>query len=91
MVLTCHALVPEKPGPKRSLVRRYDFGMPADTVIGQARPVTRSELESDLRSLGVRAGGILMVHTRMSAIGWVIGGSQTVVEALLGSLARTAR
>lgn len=24
-----------------------------------------------------------MVHTRMSAIGWVVGGSQTVVEALL--------
>jgi aminoglycoside 3-N-acetyltransferase len=49
----------------------------------QARPVTRSELESDLRSLGIQASGILMVHTRMSAIGWVIGGSQTVVEALL--------
>jgi aminoglycoside 3-N-acetyltransferase len=36
--------------------------------------------------LGVRPGGILMVHTRMSAIGWVVGGSQTVVEALLEAL-----
>lgn len=33
--------------------------------------------------MGVRPGGVLMVHTRMSAIGWVVGGSQTVVEALL--------
>jgi aminoglycoside 3-N-acetyltransferase len=57
--------------------------MPIDRAIGQARPVTRSELERDLRSLGVQAGGILMVHSRLSAIGWVVGGSQTVVEALL--------
>lgn len=57
--------------------------MPTDRAIGQGRPVTRSGLERDLRSLGVQAGGILMVHTRMSAIGWVVGGSQTVVEALL--------
>jgi aminoglycoside 3-N-acetyltransferase len=60
--------------------------MPTDRAIEQARPVTRLELENDLRSLGVQASGILMVHTRMSAIGWVVGGSQTVVEALLGVL-----
>lgn len=57
--------------------------MPTDKAIAQGRPVTRSELERDLRFLGVQPGGILMVHTRMSAIGWVVGGSQTVVEALL--------
>ena len=50
------------------------------------RPVTRSELARDLRSLGVRAGTILMVHTRMSAIGWVVGGSETVVRSLLDAL-----
>jgi aminoglycoside 3-N-acetyltransferase len=58
-------------------------GMPTDKAIAHGRPVTRSELERDLRFLGVQPGGILMVHTRMSAIGWVVGGSQTVVEALL--------
>jgi aminoglycoside 3-N-acetyltransferase len=60
--------------------------MPTNKAIGQARPVTRSELERDLRSLGMQASGIVMLHTRMSAIGWVVGGSQTVVEALLGIL-----
>jgi aminoglycoside 3-N-acetyltransferase len=48
--------------------------------------VTRSRLAADLRRLGVRAGGIMMVHTRMSALGWVVGGSETVVRALLDAL-----
>jgi aminoglycoside 3-N-acetyltransferase len=48
--------------------------------------VTRSHLAADLRRLGVQEGGITMVHTRMSAIGWVVGGSETVVRALLDAL-----
>jgi aminoglycoside 3-N-acetyltransferase len=48
--------------------------------------VTRSRLAQDLRRLGVREGGITMVHTRMSAIGWVVGSSETVVRALLDAL-----
>jgi len=60
--------------------------MPAAEVMQDTRPVTRSDLARDLRGLGVRAGGVLMVHTRMSAIGWVVGGAQTVVTALLDVL-----
>src|ERR1051326_642955 len=61
-------------------------GMPAAEVMQGTRPVTRSGLVRDLRGLGVRPGGVLMVHTRMSAIGWVVGGAQTVVTALLDVL-----
>lgn len=61
-------------------------GVPADGVPRRARPVTRSELLAGLRALGVRPGGILMVHTRMSALGWVVGGSQAIVEALLAAV-----
>ena len=60
--------------------------MPAAEVMQDTRPVTRSGLARDLRRLGVRPGGVLMVHTRMSAIGWVVGGAQTVVTALLDVL-----
>jgi aminoglycoside 3-N-acetyltransferase len=49
-------------------------------------PVTRSALAADLRRLGVERAGTLMVHTRMSAIGWIVGGSETVVRALLEAL-----
>jgi len=50
------------------------------------RAITRPELAADLHALGLREAGIVMVHTRMSAIGWVIGGSETVVRALLDAL-----
>jgi aminoglycoside 3-N-acetyltransferase len=48
--------------------------------------VTQARLAADLRALGLRAGAIAMVHTRMSALGWVVGGSEAVVRALLGAL-----
>lgn len=48
--------------------------------------VTRSDLVRDLGALGVRPGGVLIVHTRRSAIGWVAGGAETVVTALLDVL-----
>lgn len=48
--------------------------------------IGRSALAEQLRALGVQAGGIAMVHTRMSALGWVLGGSETVVRALLDAL-----
>ncbi|MDF1487300.1 aminoglycoside N(3)-acetyltransferase [Tessaracoccus caeni] len=45
-------------------------------------PVTRSQLVADLRSLGLPAGATVMVHTSLRSLGWVIGGPQTVLEAL---------
>jgi aminoglycoside 3-N-acetyltransferase len=48
--------------------------------------IGREQLGAQLRRLGLREGAIAMVHTRMSALGWVIGGSETVVRALLDVL-----
>jgi aminoglycoside 3-N-acetyltransferase len=48
--------------------------------------VTRAALAAALRALGLEPGGAVMVHTRMSALGWVVGGSETVVRALLDAL-----
>jgi aminoglycoside 3-N-acetyltransferase len=60
--------------------------VPGDVPPEGVRPVTRSELVRDLRTLGIRPGSVLMVHTRMSAIGWVVGGADVVVMALLDVL-----
>lgn len=47
-----------------------------------ASPVTRSQLEADLAALGVQPGSTVMVHTSLRSLGWVVGGPQTVIEAL---------
>lgn len=49
-------------------------------------PVTYTRLRSDLAALGVRPGAALMVHARLSAVGWIPGGADTVVQALLDTL-----
>ena len=48
--------------------------------------VTRSRLVNDLGRLGVGAGGVVMVHCRLSALGHLVGGAETVVRALLDAL-----
>ena len=45
--------------------------------------MTRLRLAHDLEKLGLGAGGATMVHCRMSALGHVVGGAESVVRALL--------
>ena len=58
----------------------------AKAVALSDRPRTRESLAGELRGLGVRRGSVLLVHTSLSALGWVCGGAVTVVQALLDVL-----
>jgi aminoglycoside 3-N-acetyltransferase len=48
--------------------------------------VMRSGLVDDFRRLGVGAGGVVIVHCRLSALGHVVGGAEVVVRALFDAL-----
>ena len=45
--------------------------------------VTEEQLCEDLRSAGIQAGDVLMVHSALSKIGNVDGGAETVIRALI--------
>lgn len=49
-------------------------------------PVTRAGLADDLRRLGLAAGDLVLVHSSLSRLGFVVGGAVTVVRALLDVL-----
>ena len=47
---------------------------------------TPTQLRADLRALGVEPGSVLMVHTALSKVGFIPGGAQAMIEALLDVL-----
>ena len=45
--------------------------------------ITKKEIVDQLRELGVNPGMILEVHAALSSFGYVCGGAQAVVDALI--------
>ena len=50
--------------------------------------ITRSRLVSDLKKLGFTSGETLMLHVSVKSIGWIVGGPDMVIQALLDVLGR---
>ncbi len=46
------------------------------------KPVTKNDILSAFKEVGLGSGQTVMVHTSLSSIGYVCGGAQTVIEAL---------
>ena len=46
-------------------------------------PITKTRLIQDLREIGVETGDVLIVHSSMSSVGWIVGGARTIIEALM--------
>jgi len=50
--------------------------------------VTQNDIEEAMRKIGVRAGDCILVHSSLSSMGFVEGGADTVIDALLGVLGK---
>lgn len=57
-----------------------------DAIERVETPVTTATITSDLTTLGIDSGDTLLVHASLSALGWVVGGAQAVVDALMETL-----
>ena len=44
-------------------------------------PITQFTIQDDLARLGVKPGMVILVHSSLSAMGWVCGGSVAVILA----------
>ncbi|MFK4804649.1 aminoglycoside N(3)-acetyltransferase [Microbacterium sp. ZW CA_36] len=55
----------------------------------QAEPHTLASIAQDLRSLGLSEGDTLLLHGSQRSLGFVVGGTQTVVQAILDVLGPT--
>ena len=49
-------------------------------------PITKTRLVTDLKKLGIASGDTLMLHASVKAIGWIVGGPDIVIQALLDVL-----
>jgi aminoglycoside 3-N-acetyltransferase len=57
-----------------------------DAVERTPDPIPTDRLVSDLRDLGVAAGDTVLVHSSLSALGWVSGGAPAAVDALMAAV-----
>jgi aminoglycoside 3-N-acetyltransferase len=46
-------------------------------------PITKDSLIQDFQKLGLRVGDVVIVHSSMSKIGWIVGGEMAVISALM--------
>jgi aminoglycoside N3'-acetyltransferase len=58
-------------------------------LVRPSQMISRAQLVRDLRQTGLRAGMDVIVHSSLSAIGYVKGGAGTVIDALLDVLGKT--
>ncbi len=58
----------------------------AGAIAAATQPATVASLTAQLRALGPLDGSVVIAHTSLSTLGWVAGGAQAVVMAMLDAL-----
>lgn len=57
-------------------------------VIGKENYVTKYDIKRGLEQLGLRNGDVVIVHSSLSSFGFVEGGAETVISALLETVGK---
>jgi len=57
-----------------------------DIINKTITPNTIESLKDDFKSLGVKKGDIVLVHSSLSQLGWTVGGPVSVIDALISVL-----
>ncbi|MBD2347080.1 AAC(3) family N-acetyltransferase [Anabaena subtropica] len=55
----------------------------AKVIVSTPSPRTRQSLATDLFNAGINSNMAVIVHSSLSSLGWVCGGSVAVVQALM--------
>ena len=64
--------------------------MPEGQIVDKTKTLATVELlQTDFKALGVEKGTVLLVHSSLSALGWVCGGAVAVILALQKVLGET--
>ena len=64
--------------------------MPEGQVVDKTKTLaTVDSLQTDFKALGIETGMVLLVHSSLSALGWVCGGAVAVIIALQKVLGET--
>ena len=64
--------------------------MPESQIVGKTETLaTVASLQADFKALGIETGMVLLVHSSLSAMGWVCGGAVAVIIALQKVLGET--
>ncbi|MBQ0065245.1 MAG: AAC(3) family N-acetyltransferase [Firmicutes bacterium] len=54
-----------------------------EQILNSEKPYSKKDIVQDLKKLGLKQGDVVLVHSSLSKIGWVIGREISIIQALL--------
>jgi len=71
------------PAPAWKAARKMKRALELRRIKAESSPITKDRLVRDLRALGITEGDVVYVHSSLRALGFVEGGPDAVVDALM--------
>jgi aminoglycoside 3-N-acetyltransferase len=86
-------LLPNRLGMKNEYISPSSMNVlrpsESEVMLKTPYPISRTQLVDQISELGIMEGDVVIVHSSLSRLGWVIGGAQDVVGALMESVGKS--